>query len=171
MDVSTLTAMDWWTITGTVVGVGALAVSIWVLVVAQGAREAAQAAQAFARRRDLVEELEGASEKIQQVGHFIQEEEWVPVRMRTEEILRACQTALSRWPDHLSEGAKNDVLGAIALMHSIAQVIAGLGAAAVSVQQKRKLSDAHMRASGHISSVLGEARRGEERNGDVKNAD
>jgi len=64
--------IDWWTVTGTLAGVAGFGLSIWVLVVARGARDAAQAARTLAQRRSLVEELEGAFQKVQQVGNFIQ---------------------------------------------------------------------------------------------------
>lgn len=159
--------MDGWTVTGTIASVGGLIVGIWVLIVAKGARKAARAAQASGRRRDLVEELESASEKIQQVGNFIQQEQWEPVRMRTEEILKCCRTTLNRWPDHLSEQSRNQVMRASTLMHSIAGVIAGFGRAPITEQQRRTLSEVQMRASDHISSALGEARREQERDGGV----
>lgn len=161
--------MLWWTVTGTLASVIGLGVGIYVIIVARGARDAAQAARAGARRRNLVEELEGASQKIQQVGNFIQQEQWVAVRLRTEEIIAACKLTLTRWPDELSEQRRNEVITASTLIHSIAVAAAGIVDGQLTPQQKRKITDAHMRASGHISSALGEARREDERNGDAHN--
>lgn len=161
--------MDWWTVIGTVASVVGLAISIWVLVVAKDARDAAKAARSFARKRNLVEELEGASQKIQQVGNFIQQEEWAAVRLRTEEIQASCKLTLTRWPDQLSEDRRNEILSAGKLMHSITMAAHNPVNGRITAQQKRAINDAHMRASGHISSALGEARREEERDSDNGN--
>jgi len=165
--------MDWWTIVGTVASVIGVGISIYLITVTQAARDAAQsaaqAASATARRRDLVEELEAASQKIQQVGNFIEQAEWVAVRLRTEEILAACKLTLSRWPDHLSEQAKNDVMNASRQMNSIANQIIQMAEVEVTLAQKRRLAGSQMRASGHISSALGEARKNEEMDGTAAN--
>jgi hypothetical protein len=163
--------MLWWTVIGTLASVFGLGAGIYVIIVARGAREAAQAARAFARKRNLVDELEGASQKIQQVGNFIHQEQWVAVRMRTEEILAACKVTLTRWPDQLSADRRNEVINASTLMRSIAMAIADPTNGQMTSQQKRKITDAHIRASGHINSALGEARRAEERDGDTHDVD
>lgn len=155
-----------WTVTGTVVSIIGTGISVYLIFVTRAARDAARAASAAARKRNLVEELESASQKTQQVGNFIQQDEWAAVRMRTEEIMVACKVALTRWPDHLTEERRNEVLKASTLMRSIATESAN---GAISPEQKRKISDAHIRASGHISSALGEARKAEERDGDANN--
>jgi len=160
--------MDLWTVTGTIASVAGLGVSIWVLRVAKDAREAAQGARSHARKRNLIEELDSAYQKIQQVGNFIQQEQWAAVRIRTEEIQASCKLTLTRWPDHLSEERRNEVLSASSQMMSIAKLASG-ATGPLTQQQKRWLSDAHMRASGHISSALGEARKEEERDADNGN--
>ena len=155
--------MFWWTVIGTVASAIGLGVGVYVIFVAKGAREAAEAARALARKRSLVEELEGASQKIQQVGQFIQQEQWLAVRMRTEEILSVCKVTLSRWPDHLSMERRNEVITASSLVRSIAMTAAECASGVLTPKQKRSMNDAHLRASEHISSALGEARREEER--------
>ena len=159
--------MLWWTVIGTLASVIGLGIGAYVIVVARGAREAAQAANALGRKRNLAEELESASQKIQQVGNFIQQGQWVPVRMRTEEILASCKVALSRWPDHLSESRKNEILSAASLMQSITLAVGSCTESEMTGPQKKKIRDAHIRASGHISSALGEARREEERDSEA----
>jgi hypothetical protein len=161
--------MLWWTVIGTLASIAGLGVGIYVVIVARGARAAAESARSMARKRNLVDELEAASQKIQQVGNFIQQEQWAAARMRTEEILTSCQLTLTRWPDHLSETRRNEVMTASTLMRSIALTVADLVNGQATPVQKKKISDAHIRASGHISSALGEARREEERIGDHGN--
>jgi len=159
--------MFWWTVVGTLASVVGVGVSVYVIFVARGARKAAEAARALGRKRDLVEELESASQKIQQVGNFIQQSQWTPVRMRTEEILSSCKLALSRWPDHLSESRRLDIITAARLMKSITLSVGSCTDSEMTGQQRRNIRDAHIRASGHISSALGEARREEERDGEA----
>jgi hypothetical protein len=160
-----------WTVIGTLASVIGLGVGLYVMVVARGAREAAQAARALARKRNLTEELESASQRIQQVGNFIQQEQWVAVRMRTEEILASCKLTLTRWPDNLSEERRNEVMNASTLLRSIVMTTAEFVDGQTTPQQKKKITDAHIRASGHIHSALGEALMEEERDGDVNDGD
>jgi hypothetical protein len=50
---------------------------------------------------------------------------------------------------------------------SIKKAIASFGAEKLTPQQKKRLAEAQIEASGHINSALGEARRGQERDGAV----
>ena len=156
-----------WTIVGTLASLAGLGISVYLIFVTRAARDAARGARAFARKMNLVEELESASQKIQQVGTFIQQEEWVAVRLRSEEILGSCQVTLSRWPDHLTEARKNEIITASSLIRSIATNAANQNEGKMDNPRKRKINDAHIRASAHISSALGEARRSQEREGDA----
>ena len=72
---------------GVVASVAGFLLSLYVLKVAKGARRAAEEARALARKRDLVEELGDASQKLQQVGNFLQRGEWLGVQIRTAEVL------------------------------------------------------------------------------------
>src|SRR5689334_7737806 len=112
--------MFWWTAIGTGASVVGLVISLYLIRVTRGARDAARAARALARKRNIVEELEGASQKLQEIGNFIQQEEWMAVRIRAGEILAICRLALTRWPDHFSEGRKNEIMSASTLVGSIA---------------------------------------------------
>ena len=155
-----------WTIIGTVASVAGLGVSIYLIFVARAARDAARSARASARKMGLVEELESTSQKIQQVGTFIQLEQWIAVRLRSEEILGSCQITLSRWPDHLTQARKNEIITASGLIHSIALIAANHGDGRMDTARKKQINDAQIRASEHISGALGEARGTQERDGD-----
>jgi hypothetical protein len=163
--------MDLWTPVGTVASLVGLATSVWVLVVAKNARDAAEAASAAARKRNLVEELESLSHKFQQVGTLIQQEQWVAVRMWIDEVTASCRVTLTRWPDQLSVERKNELMSAATLMSSIPKAIAVAEGEPLTPQQKRRFAETQMRASGHVHSALGEARREQDRNGDVTDAD
>lgn len=168
--------MDKWAVTGTVASLAGtllslvgVCLSIWVLSVAKDAKhaaeEAAELVSTAARKRDLVEALESMSQKIQQIGAFVQQEEWVAARMRVEEVLSACRIVLARWPDHFSSERRAGINYAIAQVGSIGKEIANNNKAAFTEQQKKRCTDSQMRASGHIHSALGEARRSLERSG------
>jgi hypothetical protein len=149
---------------GTAASVVGLLISLYVLRVAKGARQAARAAEIVARRRNLVEELDDASYKLQQLGHFLGQEQWIGVQIRTDEILSICRAALTRWSDELSLERRDEMLTATTLVHSIAT-----RSAQFSQQQppsptdKRRLADTHLKASGLLNGALGAARRREER--------
>lgn len=72
---------------------------------------------------------------------------------------------MTRWPDHLSEERKNDVLTAVQLMRSIAALSAELSRREPSSAETKKLTTTHSRASELINDALGEAHKGEERDG------
>src|SRR5579872_1224027 len=112
--------MIWIDVAGALASSVGLAVSIWVLFIARGAKAAAEEALTSARRRNFLEELGLADHKLQELGVFIQQEEWIGVQIRTAEILGICRSSMTRWSDHLSESRRNGVLTAAELVHSIA---------------------------------------------------
>ena len=148
-------------IIGVFASIGGLVLSFWVLHVAQGARRAAVEARNVARRKNLIEELEGSHRRIQQVGDLIQAREWIAVRIMATEILGSCRAMLTRWPDGLSEPRRNDLLNASRVVHSIADKVGG--AAEVDPDAHQLLSRAQLKAMGLINDALGEAHRKEER--------
>lgn len=158
--------MFWIDLVGTLASSIGLAVSVWVLVVARGAKKAAEEARTIARRRNFLQELDAAEHKLQELGVFIQQEEWIAVQIRTTEILAICRSAMSRWSDHLSERRLNGVLTATELIHSIATKSAQVSMAKqLSPTDKRRLVDTHLKASGLLNDALGEVRRHDERDG------
>jgi hypothetical protein len=160
--------MFWLDLTGVVASIAGVIITLYTLRAAKGAREAAQAAaraaELTARRRNLVEELDDVSSKLQQLGHFLGQDQWIGVQIRTAEILSVCSAALKRWSDQLSEERRDEVLQATTLVHSI-----GTTSAKFSAQQlptstdRRRLADTHLKASQLLNGALGEARRREER--------
>ena len=157
-----------------ITGVVGFGLTIWAIVIAKGARKAAQeareAALLAARRRSLIEELEYMRRLIHQVGTLIQQEEWHAVQMQTVEIVGACKSAMARWGDGLSEQTRNGVLTASTLLGSVAAKSSEYANRAVTTPEKNKLTSTHLRASGFVHDALGEAHRLDERDG-MGNAD
>lgn len=158
--------MDSWTIVGTVASVLGLGIGIWVLIVAKGAKDAADAARAWARKRTLAEELNQAKQHIEQVGDFLSKQEWMAVRIRSQEVMTLCRESLTRWPDGLSAPSRDDILSASRLVHSIADKAASPDANLFRPADLKRLSTTQLRAAEFISGALGEARRREERDGE-----
>jgi hypothetical protein len=154
-----------WTAVGTIASSAGLLVGIWVLLVARDARAAAEAAQALARRRNLAEDLDDVSYKLQQLGHFLQTQQWVGVQIRIEEIVAVCRSAMTRWSDHLPVEHMNAIRTATTLIQSIATQTAAIAEGGPSPPERKKLTYTHLRASALINSARGEARKEEERNG------
>lgn len=152
-----------WTAVGTVASIAGLGVGIWVLIVAKDAKVAAEAARALARRRNLAEELDDVSYKLQQLGHFLQTQQRVGVQIRIDEILAVCKSAMTRWSDHLPEEHMNDIRTATTLIQSIAGQSAEVSEREPSPPERKKLIYTHLRASALINSARGEARKEEER--------
>jgi len=157
-----MSALD---VIGAIASIAGLIVSLYVLRVAKDAREAARGAQTLAQKRDLAEDLDEASHKLQDLGNFIQQQQWVGVQLRIDEILAICRSALARWPDHLPENRKNDVSTAVTLIQSIATQSAEISHREVLPAEKKRLTATHLKASGLLNGARGEARRLEERKG------
>jgi len=167
-DLSTyLPAID---IAGAIASVVGLGFTIYVLCVAKGAKKAAEEAREAAlsstRKRSLVEDLEDVRRMTQQIGNLIQQEEWMAVHMRTEEIVGTCKSAMARWGDSLPIKARDGVATAGSLLQSVAAKSSEYGDRELTMPEKNKLISTHLRASGLIHTALGEARRLEERDGD-----
>jgi hypothetical protein len=150
-----------WTVVGTVAAVAGTILGVYVLWVTWGARKAARAAQASARKRSLVEELESANQKSNQLGDLLHHQQWFAVHMRIQEIQSVCTQILNRWPDGLSEKRRDDLVTAAQLARSIAARVSATGFDGIS--ERAKLVGVQLRLSDRISSALGEARKTDER--------
>lgn len=160
--------MFWLDFIGTLASFAGVVVTVYALRAAKGARkaarEAARATEIIARRRNLVEELTDVSSKLQQLGHFLGQEQWIGVQIRTDEILASCRAALTRWSDHLPPERRDEVLRATELVRSVAT-----RSAQFSLQQpptpidKKRLADTYLKASELLNGALGEAHRRDER--------
>jgi hypothetical protein len=160
-----LTQIDWWTVAGTVASAAGVALGLYVLHVAKGARSAAEDARVLAGKRNLAEELEQASQYIQQVGDYLQKREWTAVRIRAQEIMTGCRQSLTRWPDGLSEARRDDVLSVSSLVHSIADEAGSPDVNDFKAVKLKRLSSTQLQAAALLSNALGEARDRAERNG------
>jgi hypothetical protein len=156
-------------IVGAVASVVGLGLTIYLLRIARDVKKAVERARedtlSTTRKRSLVEDLEDVRRMIQQVGNLIQQEEWLAVHMRTEEIVGTCKAAMARWGDGLPNKAKDGVGTAGSLLQSVAAKSSEYGDRDLSAAEKNKLISIHLRASGLVYAALGEARRIEEREG------
>jgi hypothetical protein len=152
-----------WTVIGTIASIAGSFIAIWTLVVARGAREAAQQASQVARQRDLIEELESATKVIQQIGIFLMTDQWVIVHLKAMELQSSCKTAVVRWPDGMAPERKDDVLAASQLVDSIAREASYSTIASLTRGKRKMISDAHLKANDLISGALADARKQQER--------
>lgn len=132
---------------------------LYVLLVAKKARKAAEEARDLAKQRNLVEQLEGASERIRQMGIFARSRQCDILHLRASEVLSSCNEIAMRWPDHLGSEGKDDVMKARTQVRSIADVISQVGPGAPNDRQWIRISRAQLEASTLISGVLGSARK------------
>ncbi|MFY9910975.1 MAG: hypothetical protein WCF22_15800 [Candidatus Sulfotelmatobacter sp.] len=154
-------------IVGAAASVIGLGLTIYLLRIARDVKSAVERAREDAlsttRKRSLVEDLEDVRRMVQQVGNLIQQEEWLAVHMRTEEIVGTCKAAMARWGDGLPNRAKDGVGTAGSLLQSVAARSSEYGGRDLTPAEKNKLISIHLRASGLVYAALGEARRAEER--------
>ena len=69
-----------------------LIITARVYFVAKDAKQAAQEALVLARSRNLVEELDDASQKLQQIGISLHQQEWFATSFRMNEIAAICRS-------------------------------------------------------------------------------
>ncbi|MHB8754644.1 MAG: hypothetical protein ACYC92_06755 [Candidatus Acidiferrales bacterium] len=109
-----------WGDAASVVGLG---VSVATLVVARGARAAAEAAKTEARRQNLVDEIQDAQKKAEQLGTYLSQQKWEIVQLRSQEVITSCSQILRRWgADSLSQTSHNNLLRVQQQVGSIAKV-------------------------------------------------
>jgi hypothetical protein len=158
--------VDGWTITGTLASIAGLGVGVWTLKVASGAREAAKAAARKARERDLVEELEEAHGKAQQVGLLLINSEWNGAYLRAADVQTASNSVAVRWADAISLDRRNDLLTAAELARSIANTAQELRMRPDQPRKQQAAGDTQLRTAQLIAGALAEARMRMERGTD-----
>ena len=134
-------------------------ISIYVLIVAIGARQAARAAQLRAQRHSAAEDLEAARSKVQEVGHFLSTNNWEVVRIRSEEISNTCQTLLGKMDDDaLRRKIRNRLLVVAEIMGTLANRAADAQALPLSPSEKSNATATQLKAGQLLSAILGESR-------------
>lgn len=154
-------AQNW----GNIASVAGLVISIWVLVVARKAKQAAEETRSAARRKNLSDLWEEARNNSRQVNIFLKGGSWEAAQIRAEDVSSNCRHALARWGDTLPESAESDLLEVAELSDSI--IDASIASSMRQLTEDGKLLIVRVATRAHflISSVLGEARKAEERSG------
>ncbi|HEV2616093.1 MAG TPA: hypothetical protein VGU63_05730 [Candidatus Acidoferrales bacterium] len=108
---------------GGIVSVAGLGVSVATLVVATKAKDAADAAKAEARRQNLIDEIQDAQNRTEQLGAYLSQQKWEIVQIKSQEVISSCSQILRRWGrDSLTERSRNNFLVAQQQAGSIAEV-------------------------------------------------
>lgn len=108
---------------GNVASVVGLGVSIATLVVATKAKAAADAAKAAARRQSLIDELQNAQKKAEDLGTYLHQQKWEIVHLRSQEVITSCSQILLRWgQESLSNSSHQQLLLAQQQSGAIARV-------------------------------------------------
>lgn len=144
-------------------GVVSLALTIWLLVVAEGAKHAAERAVGQIRRQSLREDLESMHEKIQQVGIFLGAGNRALAGLRAREVLGAGTSATSRWKDELPAQDREDLAMTVSLAKSIILAVEDVEGRVPTAEQLRSIAAAQLRAEERLSRLVGQARRASDR--------
>jgi hypothetical protein len=154
---------------GNIASVYGLGVSIYVLVVARGARRAAQeatteaeaaaeASRAAARTRSALEELHVALSSSRQVSHHASIQNWQIVKLKAEEVMESCRIIVNRWDDTPAlKDSKNSLNQAATLMRTIAEE------ANKGTPNGQRIVKTQLDAHGHISAVEGKILQDQDR--------
>ena len=100
------------------------------------------------------------------MGSSSRQQKWDAVQLRIEEILGSCKLVLARWGDYLVGEPRNNLLTASTIARSIARVTVESSMRQLTERERQQTLNAQLEASELISSVLGEARKAEERGRD-----
>jgi hypothetical protein len=150
---------------GNVASVWGLAISVYVMWLAKGARAAAEEAtaeaekaaaeaRASAQARTVLEDLQEAAEKTTQIGLLAESEQWTLVKLRADEVRIACRTTLARWGEEpVLKESRNALLKVANMMETITQEVEQPSIDPLNI------SEARLNASNKLSFVLGKARR------------
>jgi hypothetical protein len=131
-----------------------LAVSFYVLVVARGARKAAEEARSAERLRTALAGLEDAAAKCIEVGQFARNQKWDVVELRAQEVMARCRTTLAAWGDNPALKESRNKLNEVAtLMRSIIEE-----SRSNNVNRKTILS-AQLDSDEKLSVVVGKIKR------------
>ncbi len=79
-----------------------LVIAVYVLIVAMGARRAAQEARSAERLRTALDAIEGAANKCTEVGQFVRLQKWDVVELRAQEVMTCCRATVAGWGDESS---------------------------------------------------------------------
>lgn len=149
---------------GDVASVAGLIVSIWVLVVARKARQAAEDARSAARLKSLAEFLDEASAKIVQVAVSLRDRKWDVVQLLALEVSGNCKLASQRWGDYLPNRARSDLRTVTTILRTSVDLATESSLRSVENEEIRQALLAARDAVELIKGVLGAARKAEERN-------
>lgn len=132
---------------GSLASVIGLGVSVATLVVAKKAKAAADAAKIEARRQNLVDEIQDAQKRVEQLGAYLSQQKWEIVHLKSQEVISSCSQILRRWgKDSLSERSRNNLLVAQQQAGSIAEVVVRALRNAPSDREFKMLSVAQHKA-------------------------
>src|SRR5258708_3980010 len=142
-----------------VAGAWGFVLSGYVLVVAVGVKQAADGMRLKLGTHSLLEDIEGARSKALDVGHFIGVGNWEVVRIRCEEVSNICETATGKWDGASGEDVSKKLVVVARIMRGLAERAATVGTNPLSPQDYPSIISAQLKATQHLSAVLGEARK------------
>jgi hypothetical protein len=148
---------------GNVASVAGLLVSIWVLIVARKAKQAAGEARSAARLKNLVEVVAEANAKLQQVGTCLAAQQWDVARHLAGEVAGVCRLVKERWHDYMTRSSRGSLLEVSRIAKSIADVTTEANMRQLTKAERREALDSQLAAINLLSSIVGEIRRTEER--------
>jgi hypothetical protein len=128
----------------------ALVIAVYVLVVAIGARRAAQDARSAERLRTALAGLEDAAAKCIQVGQFARNQQWAVVELRAQEVMACCRSTLAAWGNTPAlRESRIKLLEVATLMESIIEESRSANV------NRRTILDAQLKSDVKLSVVVG----------------
>jgi hypothetical protein len=141
---------------GNVASVWGLVVGFYVLVVAKGAKKAAQEVRDREILRTLLDNLEEANNDIRELGLFARESKWDIVYLKAVDALTHCREAISNWDDRpASRVMKNKLNSATTITRTIADLTANSSVRPPDDTQRENILRAQLDVGEVLGTVIG----------------
>jgi len=120
-----------------------LAISVWTLVVATGARKAAKEAREAVRKGNAAEEFKNLSRISDEFLSHIESDQVPGALMRARDLMSAISLASNRWGRFLSVQSRNNIEEAYSQISVISRSLSTNGAPATPQQKDKLLKICH----------------------------
>jgi hypothetical protein len=128
---------------GSIAALGDVALSLYVVVIATGARKAAMEARQAVRKGNAAEEFKNLSEIANEFLSHIEADQVPAALIRARDLMSAMSLASRRWGRFLSVDSRNNFEEAYAQVSIISRSLSSNGPAATPQQKEKMLKICH----------------------------
>jgi len=124
---------------GNLASVAGLIISVFTLLFAKRASQAAKEAKAAVLRRNVADDLQEAARRSQELVGFPQVSEWKVVRLKADELQAQTSWLISRWGDKLDLESRSRLTRAKEQLRSVVAIVDEVGENNISEKHRKDL--------------------------------